>query len=95
LAGTRSSLLVTHAHALIRLYALAASKGQVESVKVLLEHGADPNARNKPGATPLRLVAASESEMADKKLFRDVAGLLLEYKADVNSANDQGIVAPG
>jgi len=31
----------------------AATYGSVESVRILLDHGADPNARNRSGATPL------------------------------------------
>lgn len=59
-------------------------------MKILLECGANPNARNKAGATPLRFAAASEGHLSIKKSFRDVAELLLAKNADINAANDQG-----
>jgi len=68
----------------------AAAKGQVLAVKFLLDSGADPNARNKPGTTPLRFAAVTEYELPDKKAFREVAETLLRRGADVNAANDQG-----
>lgn len=71
------------------MYCTAAA-GQAESVKVLLEHGANPNSRNKPGSTPLRYAAAYESELTNKKLFQGVTELLLANNANINLANDQG-----
>jgi len=62
----------------------------VLAVKFLLDSGADPNARNKPGTTPLRFAAVTEYELPDKKAFREVAETLLRRGADVNAANDQG-----
>jgi cytohesin len=54
----------------------------VEVAKLLLRHGADPNAKAKYGATPLH-VAASEGHV-------DVAKLLLEHGADPNAQDKHG-----
>ena len=53
----------------------AALYGNAESVRILLEHGADVNARNKSGATPLLYGAYNF----------DKARLLVEKGADVNA----------
>jgi ankyrin repeat protein len=39
---------------------LAASRGQAESVDVLLAHGADPNAVDANGTTPLKAALAAD-----------------------------------
>jgi len=73
---------------------LAAAKGQSECVALLLEAGARANARNKPGATPLRLAASNESELKNKTTFLEIAGLLLAAGANINERNDQGTYMP-
>jgi uncharacterized protein len=57
----------------------ATSGGQPKVVQFLLEHGADPNARNKDGQSPLHMLPTAE-----------IAQLLLKGKADVNTKDLQG-----
>jgi ankyrin repeat protein len=57
----------------------AALWGRAADVERLLEQGADPNARNDEGATPLMRAADSV----------DATRLLLEYGADANARSDQ------
>jgi ankyrin repeat protein len=59
----------------------AAIYGNTESVRILLEHGADPNARNKSGVTPL-IFAAYDFEKTK---------LLVEKGADVNARSAKGM----
>jgi ankyrin repeat protein len=59
----------------------AATYGSVDSVRVLLERGADPNARNRAGATPLIYGAYNI----------DRAHLLVEKGADVNAHAQNGV----
>jgi len=56
--------------------------GHLEVVKLLLEHGADPNVKNRDGKTPLHN-AASEGHL-------EVVKLLLERGADPNVKDDDG-----
>jgi uncharacterized protein len=60
----------------------AASGGRTAIVKLLLQHGADVNAANNHGATPL-YAASLEQHM-------DTALCLLAAGADVNAATDKG-----
>ena len=55
---------------------MAASNGNIEAVKILLEAGADVNAKNFKGETPL-YVAISKNN-------NELAKLLMQYNADVN-----------
>lgn len=50
--------------------------GQIESVKILLAAGADPNARNRLGLTPLGAVAES-GKKADDRFRRQARRLLV------------------
>lgn len=59
----------------------AATFGSVESVRILLDHGADPNARNRAGATPL---VSAAYDLAKTRL-------LVEKGADVNAHAANGI----
>ena len=59
----------------------AATFGSVESVRILLDHGADPNARNRAGATPL---VSAAYDLAKTRL-------LIEKGADVNAHAANGI----
>jgi ankyrin repeat protein len=62
---------------------LAAEKGNIDIVKLLLEHGADVNGtESKYGSAPLHFAA--------QKGYLDVVKLLLDYGADINQLNDQG-----
>lgn len=64
------------------LHATAAGKGSNDLLRALLEHGADPNARQSGGLTALHTAA-------DRGAI-DMARLLLEHGADSNIADDEG-----
>ncbi len=58
---------------------------QVECVKILLEHGADPNTRDNYGRVPLSILAEPQpikDPSAEKRVA--IAKLLLEHGADVS-----------
>ena len=65
---------------------VAAEKGHVEVVKLLLEHGANPNARDMYGVTPLHLAA--------RKGHVEITKLLLEHGADPNAKEKLGGETP-
>ena len=56
---------------------------QLRVARLLLEHGADVNARTKFGLTPLRLLSEKNGNL-------EVAQLLLEHGADLNSRSRSG-----
>ena len=64
---------------------LAAGRGHIEIVKLLLENGADVNSRTKDGDTALIV--------ASKAGHTNVVKLLLERGADVNAKNRNGRMA--
>jgi len=53
----------------------AAERGHLDVVKLLLEHGADPNVQDDEGETPLHHAAAWRDNV-------DIVRLLLEHGAD-------------
>ncbi len=57
----------------------------VELAALVLEHGADPNARNDMGWTPLHYACQLDSRDVD------MAALLLKYGADPNAADNRGL----
>ena len=57
--------------------------GHIECVRLLLEHGADPNARADMGQTPLHLAPSS-----------DIARLLIEAGADPSATDDEHATTP-
>lgn len=65
---------------------LATRQGNVSMARILLEAGADPNARGwRCGQTPL--------SVASEKGRDDMVSLLLEHGADVSIADDLGVVS--
>ena len=66
------------------LHAAVASRN-METVALLLEHGADPNARQQVGYTPLMGAAGAGRE--------DMADLLLARGADPRATNEEGKTA--
>ena len=60
----------------------AAAEGDLESMRVLLDHGADPNARNGRNESPLGYACSYEKWEAAK--------LLVERGADVNGIEREG-----
>ena len=59
-----------------------ASNGQVDILRWLLDHGADANARNCYGVSPLSRAAYT--------LYDDAVQVLLDHNADINSQSDGG-----
>ena len=66
-----------------------------QCVTVLLDHGADPNARTPKGDTPLTeavsLPLSDPSEASLLQNYIDTIKTLLDHGADVNAKNDRGI----
>jgi ankyrin repeat protein len=76
----------------------AALSGDVAAMRLLLEHGADPNLPTQAGTTPLMaasgvnwVVAQTYTESPQSQL--DAIQLCLEHGADVNAANSMGLTA--
>jgi ankyrin repeat protein len=69
------------------LLATAAFQGQLATVRLLLERGADGNARGQRGATPLMMAAAAPHP--DPAIVR----LLMEKGADLNARDQAGRTA--
>lgn len=70
----------------------------VECVKILLEHGANPNARTIDGGwTPIHLaVLSSYDDDRDREIYEiksKLVGLLLSYGADPTIKNESGFSA--
>ena len=76
----------------------AALSGDVTLMRLLLEHGADPNIATNDGATPLMAAAgvnwvvAQTFSRSDNE-YLEAARLCLEQGADVNAVNSQGFAA--
>jgi ankyrin repeat protein len=64
----------------------AISHDNLEEVKLLLAHGADPNFHDDAGWTSLHYAAYFGSEVV-------ILGELLDRKANINAVNDRGITA--
>src|SRR5215467_11603623 len=76
----------------------AALNGDVTLMRLLLEHGADPNLATNEGATALMAAAGVDWVVAQTfsrsdTEFIEAAKLCLEKGADVNAANGQGFTA--
>ncbi len=80
----------------------AAKKGDVEMMRALLAHGADPKLRTKAGTEALMFAAglggagrftAFEDKQATEADFIDAARLCLERGADINAVNENGQTA--
>ena len=76
----------------------AALSGDVTLMRLLLEHGADPNLATNDGATPLMAAAGinwvvAQTFSRSDEDFLEAAKLCLERGADVNAVNSQGFTA--
>jgi uncharacterized protein len=75
---------------------LAASRGNVETIRALLDGGADPFMTTEKGTAPLHVATWGGSPYAgdwtedEKKNLLEVTKLLVEKGADVNSAGEHG-----
>ena len=65
----------------------ASEDARVGAVRVLLEHGADANARDAHNMTPTHL-ASSQNYGEEERL--DVVRLLLQYGSDIHALDNEG-----
>ena len=80
--GAEVNLVARNANIHVTPLHSAASGGHSAIVKLLLEHGADPNAAQDGGFTPLHSAAQNDD--------RESVEALLEAGADPGVANDEG-----
>lgn len=80
--GAEAGLVARHATIQVTPLHSAAAGGHAGIVKLLLEHGADPNAAQDGGFTPLHSAAQNDD--------RESVEALLEAGADPGLANDDG-----
>jgi len=76
----------------------AALSGDITLMRLLLEHGADPNLGTGDGATPLMAAAGinwvvAQTYSRSDAEYLEAAKLCLDRGADVNAANSQGFTA--
>ena len=80
----------------------AAKKGDVETMRLLLTHGADPKSRTKAGTEALMFASgiggagrftAYEDKQATEADFIDAAALCLDGGADINAVSENGQTA--
>src|SRR6185295_9612340 len=76
----------------------AALSGDVPLMRLLLEHGADPNIRTYEGSTALMAAAGvnwvvSQTYSRPDEQYLEAVKLCLERGADVNAVNAQGFTA--
>lgn len=63
----------------------AAGKSLVDLVRLLVDAGADVNARDKFSNTPLRMCASNAQSFANLETFKQTVQILLDAGADINS----------
>jgi ankyrin len=76
----------------------AALAGDVPAMRLLLEHGADPNLATQAGTTPLMAAAGvnwvvAQTYTVSKDALLEAIDLCLEHGADVNAKNSMGLTA--
>jgi ankyrin repeat protein len=76
----------------------AALAGDTAAMRLLLEHGADPNLATQAGTTPLMAAAGvnwvvAQTYTESPQALVDAVTLCLELGADVNAANSMGLTA--
>jgi ankyrin repeat protein len=76
----------------------AALSGDTTTMRLLLEHGADPNLPTLAGTTPLMAAAGvnwvvAQTYTESPKALIDAVTLCLEFGADINGTNSMGLTA--
>jgi uncharacterized protein len=76
----------------------AALSGDTKVMRLLLEHGADPNIATLAGTTPLMAAAGvnwtvAQTYTVSKEALLEAVKICLEYGADVNAVNSMGLSA--
>lgn len=81
---------VVYGGGLTLLHAAALAQ-DAKVMKLLLDKGVDPNLVDSSGRTPLLLLLRAGRGRLNDRISRPLAALLINGKADVNLADDQGV----
>ena len=68
-------------------------RAPIESIRLLLEKGANPNSKNRWGYTSIMLASKPNKRTGNSFIDPDVVQLLLDYKADITIKADNGKTA--